>query len=102
MKFTTRAKVLGMKMFKDQVEGKPYDTTKVYIETDLDSSTGMAVGYASQEMPFGTSDEYHKYKHMTFPFMADVSIELVTTGKLQKQRVEALVPVQAVPNKPEK
>lgn len=96
MQFTTHGKVTGMKMFKDTVEGKAYDTTKLFIETDLDSSQGTALGYASSEYPFADSSEFMKLKHMTFPFMADITIELVTTGKMQKQRVVSIKPIKAI------
>lgn len=96
MQFTTNGKVTGMKMFKDTIEGKAYDNTKLFIETDLDSSQGTAIGYASSEYPFADSSEFHKLKHMTFPFMAEITIELVTTGKVQKQRVVAIKPTKTV------
>lgn len=97
MKFETRGKVLGMKMFNDTMEGKVYDFTKLFIESELDESKGVAKGLTAVEYEFDTSAEFHKMKHLTFPFMADLTIELVTTGKAQKQRVVAMKPVQAVP-----
>jgi len=92
MKFTTKAKITGMKFFKDTVDGKAYDSTKLFIETDLDDSQGAAKGYASTEYPFDKSDEFHRLAHLSFPFMAEVTIELVTNGKVQKQRVVAIKP----------
>lgn len=93
MQFNTTVKVTGMKRFKDTVDGKPYDTTKLFIETDLDDSTGNAKGFASSEYPFSDSSEYEKLKHLSFPISAEVTIELVTNGKVQKQRVVAIKPL---------
>lgn len=102
MEFTTRAEVSGMKKFKDTVEGKEYDTTKLFIKTDLDSSQGNAMGFATVEYQFNDSGEFDKLKHLPFPFEADITIELVTTGKVQKQRVKSIKPLAMVPGKAEK
>lgn len=97
MQFQTQAKVAGMKMFNDEVEGKRYDTTKLFIESNLDESKGVAKGFATVEYEFGTSAEFKKLQHLSFPFIAELTIELVTTGKAQKQRVVAMKPVKAEP-----
>jgi hypothetical protein len=94
MQFTTRAKVLGMKMFNDTLEGKTYDFTKLFVESELDESRGVAKGFTAVEYDFSTSAEFQKMKHLSFPFVADLTIELVTTGKTSKQRVLAMKPVQ--------
>lgn len=94
MQFNTQCKITGMKMFNDTMEGKTYDFTKLFIESNLDESKGVAKGFATVEYEFGTSEEFHKMKHLPFPFMADLTIELVTTGKAQKQRVIAMKPVK--------
>lgn len=97
MQFQTQGKVTGMKMFNDTMEGKEYNFTKLFIESNLDESKGVAKGFTSVEYEFGKSDEFEKMKHLTFPFLADLTIELVTTGKAQKQRVIAMKPVQVLP-----
>lgn len=94
MQFNTQGKVCGMKMFNDTMEGKTYDFTKLFIESNLDESKGVAKGFATVEYEFGTSEEFHKMKHLTFPFVADMVIELVTTGKAQKQRIIKMTPVK--------
>lgn len=95
MKFTSQVKVLGMKASKGTLEnGNPYDSTKVYVETGLDDSKGNAKGFSAVEYGLGTSDEYNKYKHLPFPFMAEVTLEIVTTGKVQKTQLSELKPVE--------
>ena len=95
MRFTTQIKVLGMKASKGTMEnGTAFDSTKVYVETELDSSKGNAKGFAGVEYSFGTSEEFNKYKHLPFPFMADATVEIVTTGKAQKTQLVDLRPVE--------
>lgn len=96
MQFQSKVKVLGASMFKDSVDGTAYDFTKLFIEMPLDESTGRAKGFSSQEIRWGLSDEFAKISHLPFPFEAEVTIELVTSGKSQKQRVISLVPRAAV------
>lgn len=96
MKFQTQAEVIGMKMFNDTMEGKTYNFTKLFIKSDLDESKGVAKGMTAVEYEFGTSDEFHKMKHLPFPFMADLTMEIVTTGKATKQRVISMKPVKVV------
>lgn len=89
-----RMQVLGMKRSKGTLEnGTAYDSTKVYILTKMDDRKGDAKGHTGAEFALGTSVEYEKYSHLPFPFMADVEIEMVTTGSVIRQAVTSLVPV---------
>ena len=100
MKFTSQIKVLGMKASKGTLEnGNAYDSTKVYVETGLDDSKGNAKGFASVEYSMGTSDEYSKYKHLPFPFLAEATLEIVTTGKAQKTQLADLKPIEIAKQK---
>ena len=95
MRFTTQIKVLGMKASKGTMEnGTAFDSTKVYVETELDESRGNAKGYAGVEYNFGLAEEFNKYKHLTFPFIADATVEIVTTGKAQKTQLVDLRPIE--------
>ena len=95
MKFNTQAEVTGVKKFNDAVDGMHYDFTEVFIKTELDESRESAVGFATMPMKFGTSAEYEKLKGHKFPFMADMTIELTTTGKTEKKMIISLKPIQA-------
>lgn len=96
MRFTTQAVVVGAKAFRDQVEGKPYDTTTLYVQMELDSRNGNAKGFAVNEMKWGTSDNFHSIKHNEFPLQCELEIELVTTGKAHKQVVLGCRPLARV------
>ena len=100
MKFNTQVKVLGMKSNKGMMDnGQSYDSTKVYVETALDDTKGNAKGFASAEYTLGLSDEFGKYKHLPFPFMAEATVEIVTTGKAQKTQLVELKPIDLVKQK---
>lgn len=94
MQFQTRLVVQGAKKFKDSIDGTPFDMTTLFIQMTLDDSKGNAKGFAAQTMQWGTSEEFDKIKHLAFPFEADATVELVTSGKQQKQRILNLKPVQ--------
>ncbi|MFZ6693664.1 hypothetical protein [Undibacterium sp. SXout20W] len=86
-----------MKSSKGILEnGNAYDSTKVYVETGLDDSKGNAKGFSAVEYALGASDEFAKYKHLPFPFMAEATLEIVTTGKVQKTRLVDLKPLEIV------
>ena len=54
----------------------------------------LGKGFATEENNFGTSDEYHKFKHLPFPIDCDAELEIVTNGKTQKTQIVSLKPVQ--------
>lgn len=97
MKFTSMVKVTGMKFSKGKMDnGTEFDSTKVYVETELDSSKDTAMGTACAEYGLGKAEEYQKYKHLAgaFPFMATAEMEIVTNGKTQKTIIHSLRPVE--------
>ncbi len=95
MKFQSQVTVHGMKRAKGEMEGVKYDSTKFYIETDLDDSKGNAKGKATVEYAMGTSDEYTMFEKLPFPFQAMASFSQVTTGKVMKIVLEELKPQRA-------
>lgn len=95
MEFKTNAKVLGAKMFKGEVDGSFYDSTTLFVEMGLDDSKGTAKGCSVQDYRFGTSEEFERMKHLTFPFIAELTISVVTSGKAMKQIVTGLAPLKA-------
>lgn len=99
MKFSSTIKVMGMKYSKGTMDnGQSYDSSKVFVETELDSSKDAAMGSACAEYLLGKADEYQKYKHLaeSFPFMAVAEMEIVTNGKTQKTVINSLKPIDVV------
>lgn len=98
MKFSSTIKITGMKFSKGMMDnGQSFDSTKVFVETELDSSKDTAMGTACAEYGLGKAEEYQKYKHLagSFPFMAIADMEIVTNGKTQKTVIHSLRPVEA-------
>lgn len=103
MKFTSTVKVTGMKFSKGTMDnGQSFDSTKVFVETDLDASKDTAFGTATAEYGLGKAEEYQKYKHLAGagPFMAVAEMEIVTNGKTQKTVIHSLRPVDAPRSSP--
>lgn len=97
MKFTSTIKVTGMKYSKGTMDnGQSFDSTKVFVETELDTSKDTAMGTAVAEYGLGKAEEYQKYKHLAaaLPFLAVAEMEIVTNGKTQKTIVHSLKPVE--------
>jgi hypothetical protein len=95
MKFNTKLQVVGMKASKGTLEnGQAYDSTKVYALVDLDDSKGNAKGMAVAEYAFGTADQFNGFKHLPFPFLADVELEMVSNGRTQKTIVHKVQPIE--------
>lgn len=93
MRFNQTIQVVGMKSSKGTLEnGTAYDSTKVYALVDLDASKGTAKGMSSTEFNLGTASEYDKFKHLPFPFTADVEMEIVTNGKTTKTVMHSMTP----------
>lgn len=80
-----KAIVLGMKKFNGEVgEGadrQHYDSTTVFLQMKQDESKGTAKGFAGQDMKFGDSTNFDKFKHLSFPFEAEVETEMTSNGK---------------------
>jgi len=95
MRFQSEVIVQGIKRSKGEMDGVKYDSTKFYIDTDLDDRSGNAKGKATTEYSMGSSDEYEHYAHLPFPLKAMGTFSQVTTGKVTKIVLEELKPVAA-------
>jgi hypothetical protein len=97
MRIENQVKVTGIKRSKGEFEGVKYDSSKFYVETDLDDRSGNAKGVSTAEYGMGDSTVFDKYSHLPLPFMGKASFELVTGGKGQSKLVLVeLVPVDMV------
>jgi len=103
MKFLNqRVTVTGSFPSKGVLEsGAPYDSTKVFVLTDLDDSKG--VGTATVEYKWGTSENYQKIASFIKaacdagkPALFDADLEVTTNGKTQRTQVVDLRPVASV------
>ncbi len=87
--------VTGMKGSKGMMEnGSTYDSTKVFVQTRLDDSKGNAKGFATVEYNFGAAAEYDKFKHLPFPFNAEIETETITSGRAMKTIIVSMQPLE--------
>lgn len=80
MQVKANLQITGAKSFKGDVEGKPYDSTTLFVLMDVSERTGTAVGQNVVEMKFGTSEEFAKLKGLRFPIHAECDLVLTTKG----------------------
>lgn len=87
--------ITGAKSSKGEYQGRAYDSTKIYLQTKMNSEQGEMVGFATEEYNWGDSSNYAKLKDLDFPISAEVDLELVTSGKLSKMIVLDVKPIVA-------
>ena len=69
--------ITGAKSSKGEMEGRPYDSTKIYVQVRMDPSKGNMVGSATEEYSWGLSDNFDK----SIAFSA--ACDLVLKGRIQ-------------------
>ena len=89
--------ITGAKSSKGEMEGRPYDSTKIYVQTRMDPSKGTMVGTATEEYAWGLSDNFQKLKDLKFPIIANVEFEQVTSGRSSKTIIMDLQLIPASP-----
>ena len=97
MLFKSTSTVLGAKSSKGTFEGKPYDSTTIFYQSDLQEGENFA-GQVGVSIKWGTSLNFQKVKDLVFPFNADVSMEQVSNGSSQTLILKDLVPEKASPH----
>lgn len=97
MDYKAQVIVSGAKRINDTIDGKKYDSTTLFVQIDLDESTGNAKGQSTQPFAWGASDNFARIAHLPMPFSAEVTIRNVTNGRgVGKQVVTDLKPLQPV------
>lgn len=92
MEFKQEVTVTGIKSFKGEIDGKKFDSFKVFVQVSLDESKGTAKGFATEEFNAGESSEFDKWKHLPFPLLADATFQMVTSGKVTKMQIVSVEP----------
>lgn len=87
MNIQLKGQIVGVKKFSGQIEGKNFDYCRLFVSTPLDDSQGNALGNSTTEYDFGSSANFEQFRNVQFPIEANLSIEIVTTGKSQKLKV---------------
>ena len=90
------ATVRGAKMFKGQMDdGKQIDSGKLFVEVILKESDN-AFGMCTEPMKCKNSSVVEAIRHNTFPFIAELEIEMVSGSKGMEQTVLAVAPIKAI------
>ena len=96
MQVKAQATVRGAKMFKGQMDdGKQIDSGKLFVEVVLKESEN-AFGSCTEPMKCKDSMVVQSVKHLTFPFIAELDIDMVSGTKGMEQVVLAVTPIQAI------
>jgi len=96
MQMKAKATIRGAKMFKGRMDdGKEIDSGKLFVEVILKESDN-AFGMCTEPMKCKNSSVIETIKHLKFPFIAELDIEMVSGSKGMEQTVLAVAPVQAI------
>lgn len=95
-----RAKVVGMKRFDGNVDGKEIKSGKLYIEVRLDDSRNgdkqSSRGYFTEELSKVDIDIIKRIEHVSLPAMMDIETERVGNGRESREVVIDVRPVELV------
>ena len=95
MQMKAKATIRGAKMFKGSLDDKQIDSGKLFVEVILKESDN-AFGMCTEPMKCKNSAVIESIKHLKFPFIAELDIEMVSGSKGMEQTVLAVAPVQAI------
>lgn len=96
MQVKAQATVRGAKKFKGSMDdGKNIDSGKLFVEVILKASDN-AFGMCTEPMKCTDSSVVDSIKDLTFPFIAELDIDMVSGSKGMEQVVVAVRPVQAI------
>lgn len=99
MEMKAQATIRGAKMFKDKLDGKDIDSGKLFVEVILKESDN-AFGMCTELMKCKDSAVVQSIKHLPFPFIAEMDVEMVSGSKGLEQVVLAVRPLQRVAASP--
>jgi hypothetical protein len=82
-RFNQPVTITGVKRSKGEFEGRAFDSTKVYCETEVDESKGDTLGAMTVSHVWGTSDNFALFLPFKgkFPIKAEAVMEVVATAK---------------------
>lgn len=89
MQFKNKVKILGAKSvdFKTD-DGRHYDHVTLFCEVPLDQSQGNTVGSACETFNWQDRQNIILLKQHKFPLEAEITFEMVTSGKNMKYVVK--------------
>ena len=95
MQYESQIIVLGAKASKGEFNGRPFDSTKVFAQAELQQGENFA-GFVSTEYTWGTSFNFERIKGLDFPFSAKAKMQVVSNGKTSTTVMLDLIPEKTV------
>lgn len=96
MQYESNIVVLGAKASKGDFNGRPFDSTKVFAQAELQKGENFA-GFVSTEYTWGTSFNFERIKGLEYPFSAKAKMQVVSNGKTSTTIMLDLVPEKTAP-----
>lgn len=100
MQMQAQATIRGAKKFQGRMDdGKQIDSGKLFVEVVLKASDN-AFGMCTEPMKCTDSSVVESIKHLKFPFLAELTIEMVSGSKGMEQTCLAVKPLQSIKEVP--
>lgn len=96
MQFKSQSRVSSIQPSKGEYEGRPYDSTKVFVETPL-SADALGWGHVTVQYNWGLSDNYDAFMKKygnDKPFDAEITWENISKGTTSKLVLLDVKPIQ--------
>ena len=88
--------VRGARPSKGDYNGRAYDSTKVFAQSELQEGENFA-GFVSTEYSWGTSFNFERIKGIEYPSKAKAVMQIVSNGKDSKTIMLDLIPEKTAP-----
>lgn len=95
MLMKAEATILGAKMFKGNLDGKDIDSAKLFVKVVLKESDN-SFGMCTEPMKCKSSSIVEGIKHLPFPFIAEMDVEIVSGSKGMEQTIHAVRPIKGI------
>ena len=83
MQFESTIVVLGAKASKGEYNGRPFDSTKIFAQAELQEGENFA-GFVSTDYTWGTSFNFERIKGLKYPCKAKATMKSESNGKDSK------------------
>lgn len=94
MNFQSDVVVHGAKASQGDFNGKPFNSCKVYIATEMQAGE-RSTGIATTEYTWGLSTNFESIENLSYPFKAKATMQVVTNGRDTRTILIDLVPEKA-------
>jgi hypothetical protein len=94
MEMTAKVTIRGMKRWVGVMEGKSLDTGKIFVDVELKGEDNR--GCCTEEIKCSNSKVVEAIAHNPFPFLAEITLDMVSSGKEMTQICTAITPLKAL------